>query len=275
MLHRLRLGDKTTRRSTTGWLCSLFNSTLSYASTTQATGMAESLHLRQIIKEVQTGMGLTTFNYDHRKTITLVTKDNIRQLQVCQVDLVSTLGHDASTYAFSDTRPTTTRKSRHTESDYFKESSRHLHQAMTCSHTTKPLEGQWTYCTCQRRGEDSMYYIENNTDKKHKIYKIKTNNHKQYMYKSVQQCQKRTKNHQQKVREIQKEVLTQRMEIRELHNKSYHLEKHNVVLQQLQVHLTQQHITLVLGSTTTTTTVGTDASKRFTRSSATTASSSR
>ena len=69
-------GDKTTHRSTTEYLCSLLNSPLSYASRTQATvtlssaeaelralssGMAEALRLRQLIEEIQKGMGLTTF----------------------------------------------------------------------------------------------------------------------------------------------------------------------------------------------------------------------
>ena len=58
-----------TRRSTSGWLCSLFGTPISYASRTKATmtlssaeaevmalssGMAESLHLQQLIEELQT-----------------------------------------------------------------------------------------------------------------------------------------------------------------------------------------------------------------------------
>ena len=83
-------GDKTTRRSTSGWLCSLLGTPFSYASHTQQTatlssaeaelmalssGMAESLHLQQLIEELQTGMCTTTFSYgkNNRKCITLYT----------------------------------------------------------------------------------------------------------------------------------------------------------------------------------------------------------
>ena len=73
-------GDKTTRRCTSGWLCSLLGTPLSCASRTQATvtlssaeaelmalssGMAESLHLQQLIEELQTGMNTTTFSYSN------------------------------------------------------------------------------------------------------------------------------------------------------------------------------------------------------------------
>ena len=73
-------GDKTTRRSTSGWLRSLLGTPLSYASRTQATvtlssaeaelmalssGMAESLHLQQLIEELQPGMCTTTFSYSN------------------------------------------------------------------------------------------------------------------------------------------------------------------------------------------------------------------
>ena len=82
------LEDKTTRRSTSGWLCSLLGTPLSYASRTQATvtlssaeaelmalssGMAEALHLQQLIEELQTGMGTTTFSFNNKKCITLYT----------------------------------------------------------------------------------------------------------------------------------------------------------------------------------------------------------
>ena len=74
-------GDKTTRQSTSGWLCSLLGTPLSYSSRTQATvtlssaeaklmalssGMAESLHLQQLIEELQTGMGTTTFSCNNQ-----------------------------------------------------------------------------------------------------------------------------------------------------------------------------------------------------------------
>ena len=80
-------GDKTTRRSTSGWLCSLPGTPLSYASCTQQTvtlssaeaelmalssGMAEALHVQQLLEELQTGMCTTTFNYNNsnKKCIT-------------------------------------------------------------------------------------------------------------------------------------------------------------------------------------------------------------
>ena len=83
-------GDKTTRRSTSGWLCSLLGTPLSYASRTQQTvtlssaeaelmalssGMAEALHVQQLLEELQTGMCTTTFSYSNtnKKCITLYT----------------------------------------------------------------------------------------------------------------------------------------------------------------------------------------------------------
>ena len=83
-------GDKTTRRSTSGWLCSLPGTPLSYASRTQQTvtlssaeaklmalssGIAESLHVQQLVEELQTGMCTTTFSYSNntKKCITLYT----------------------------------------------------------------------------------------------------------------------------------------------------------------------------------------------------------
>ena len=83
-------GDKTTRRSTSVWLFSLLGTPLSYASRAQSTvtlssaeaelmalssGMAESLHLQQLIEELETGMCTTTFSYNNnnKKCITLYT----------------------------------------------------------------------------------------------------------------------------------------------------------------------------------------------------------
>ena len=83
-------GDKTTRRSTSGWLCSLLGTPLSYASRTQQTvtlssaeaelmalssGMAEALHVQHFVEELQTGMYTTTFSYNNsnKKCITLYT----------------------------------------------------------------------------------------------------------------------------------------------------------------------------------------------------------
>ena len=73
------------RRSTSGWLCSLLGTPLSYANRTQATvtsssaeaelmalfpGMAEPLRLQQLIEELQTGMGTTTFSYtNHNRSV--------------------------------------------------------------------------------------------------------------------------------------------------------------------------------------------------------------
>ena len=83
-------GDKTTRRSTNGWLCSLLGTPLSYASRTQQTvtlssaeaelmalssGMAEALHVQQLLEELQTGMCTTIFSFsnNNKKYITLYT----------------------------------------------------------------------------------------------------------------------------------------------------------------------------------------------------------
>ena len=52
---------------------------------------------------------------------------------------------------FVNRRLTTTRRSRHTKSDYSWESCGHLHQATTCQHATKALEGQWATCTWRWR----------------------------------------------------------------------------------------------------------------------------
>ena len=95
--------DKTTRRSTSGWLCSLLGTPLSYASCTQQTvtlssaeaelmalssGMAEALHVQQLLEELQTGMCTTAFNYNNsnKKCITLYTDST------CATSLASKLG---------------------------------------------------------------------------------------------------------------------------------------------------------------------------------------
>ena len=91
VVSQIRIGQetKTTRRSTSGWLCSLLGTPLSYASRTQQTvtlssaeaelmalssGMAESLHVQQLLEELQTGMCTTTFSYNNpnKKCITLL-----------------------------------------------------------------------------------------------------------------------------------------------------------------------------------------------------------
>ena len=96
-----------------------------------------------------TGMGLTMFNYDH-KTITLLTDSASTKSLARGLDMIRRSRHISLRVLW--TQATTTWRSRHTKSDYGRESCGHLHQATTCQHTTEALEGQWTTGTCRRRG---------------------------------------------------------------------------------------------------------------------------
>ena len=73
-----------------------------------------------------------------------------------------------------------------------------------------------------------MYYVDN-VDKKHKIYKVKADDNKLYMQKSVDQYNRKDEEMQQEVTELQQEVLTQPMEIRSLAQQELLQQKHNNV----------------------------------------------
>ena len=158
-------GDKTTRRSTSGWLCSLLGTPLSYASRTQTTvtlssaeaelmelssGMTEALHLQQPIQELQTGMSTTIFSYNNKKC---------RQYVCYKPGRKTWSQQEITTYLTTisvDSRPMTSWRSGHTTSHYSWESCRHLHKASTCSYTTKASISKWASTTTRwERGKKS------------------------------------------------------------------------------------------------------------------------
>ena len=79
-----------------------------------SSGMAEALHLRHMRKEAQNGIGLTTFNYDHNKTITLLTD------RTSAISLASRLGVNRIhiSLPFCGYKTYDNKRSRHVKSEY-------------------------------------------------------------------------------------------------------------------------------------------------------------
>ena len=162
-------GYRTTRRSTTGWLCSLLSSPLFYASRTQSTvcwraeaeltalsfGMAEALRLQQLTQR------------------------------------------NAHT---------------HTKSGYCGDSCGHLHQTTTLQ---KRLRAKGLFAHADGEGEDRQ-------ETQIKIHK--SNDNKQYVQKSVEQCKNTMKNYNKKWESYNKEFWRSDWRSGSLRNKNYYLD---------------------------------------------------
>ena len=268
-------GDKTTRRSTSGWLCSLLGTPLSYASRTQQTvtlssaeaelmalssGMAEALHVQQLLEELQTGMCTTTFSYsnNNKKRITLYTDSTSATSLASKLGVNRRSRHIALRYLWIqdlrqagevDIKRVTTHEN---PADIYTKLlpapvlQKHLPQ----NGLLELLDGEGE--------EECMYYLKNkkynnskskNTvDKDNKVFR---QDHYNNMHETVEQYEKQKVELQRQVDDLQQLVGERDAEVRGLAYKDVlpdQILRAQHALQALQDHLTEQHMRQLLGT---------------------------
>ena len=264
-------GDKTTRRSTSGWLCSLLGTPLSYASRTQQTvtlssaeaelmalssGMAEALHVQQLLEELQTGMCTTTFSYrnNNKKCITLYTDSTSATSLASKLGVNRRSRHIALRYLWIqdlrqagevDIKRVTTHEN---PADIYTKLlpapvlQKHLPQ----NGLLELLDGEGE--------EECMYYLKN---KKHNNKsevddnKVFRQDHYNTMHKTVEQYKKQNVELRRQVDDLQQLVGERDAEVRDLAYKDLlpnQIVRAQHALQALQDHLTEQHMRQLLGA---------------------------
>ena len=168
----VRLGwRQNSKENATRWWRSPLKSPLSYACRMSAktelmavsSGMAEVLHLRQLIEKIQTGMGLTTFNYNHKQTITWLTDS------ISATGLTSRFGVNRCSRHISLRFWWMQDQRQHAELDIRRvitaESPADIYTKLLPARIIPKNWRQMDFLYCLRRREDSMHYI-NDDDKK-------------------------------------------------------------------------------------------------------------
>ena len=267
-------GDKTTRRSTSGWLCSLLGTPLSYANRTQQTvtlssaeaelmalsnGMAEALRVQQLLEELQTGMCTPTFSYNNpnKKCITLYTDSTSATSLASKLGVNRRSRHIALRYLWIqdlrqarkvDIKRVTTHEN---PADIYTKLlpapvlQKHLPQ----NGLLELLDGEGE--------EECMYYLKN---KKHNNKSKNTDDndnnlfrqkHYNTMHKTVEQYKKQNTELQRQVDDLRQLVGERDEEVRDLAYKDLlpdQILRAQYALQALQDHLTEQHMRQLLGA---------------------------
>ena len=264
-------GDKTTRRSTSGWLCSLLGTPLSYASRTQQTvtlssaeaelmalssGMAEALHVQQLLEELQTGMCTTTFSYNNpnKKCITLYTDSTSATSLASKLGVNRRSRHIALRYLWIqdlrqagevDIKRVTTHEN---PADIYT-------KLLPAPVLQKHLPQNGLLALPDGEGEEECMYhlkhynkIKNTENKNNKAFR---QDHYNNMHKTVEQYKKQNVELQQQVDELQQLVAERDTEVRDLAYKDLlpgQILRAQHALQALQDHLTEQHMRQLLGT---------------------------
>ena len=266
-------GDKTTRRSTSGWLCSLLGTPLSYASRAQQTvtlssaeaelmalssGMAESLHVQQLVEELQTGMCTTTFSYsNNNKCLTLYTDSTSATSLASKLGVNRRSRHIALRYLWIQGLPQAG------EVD-IKRATTHENPAdiytklLLAPVLQKHLPRNGLLALLDGEGEEEcMYYLKNKkhnnkskstVDNDNKVFR---QNHYNNMHKTVEQYKKQSVELQRQVEDLQLLVGERDAEVRDLAYKDLlpdQILRAQHALQALQDHLTEQHMRQLLGT---------------------------
>ena len=264
-------GDKTTRRSTSGWLCSLLGTPLSYASRTQQTvtlssaeaelmalssGMAEALHVQQLLEELQTGMCTTTFSYNNpnKKCITLYTDSTSATSLASKLGVNRRSRHIALRYLWIqdlrqsgevDIKRVTTHEN---PADIYT-------KLLPAPVLQKHLPQNGLLALLDGEGEEEcMYHLKHNNKSKNtedKNNKVFRQDHYNNMHKTVEQYKKQNVALQQQVDELRQLVSERDTEVRDLAAKDLlpgQILRAQHALQALQDHLTEQHMRQLLGS---------------------------
>ena len=267
-------GDKTTRRSTSGWLCSLLGTPLSYASRTQQTvtlssaeaelmalssGMAESLHVQPLVEELQTGMCTTTFGYsnNNKKCITLYIDSTSATSPASKLGVNRRSRHialrclwiqDLRQAGEVDIKRVTTH-----------ENSADIYTKLLPAPTLqKHLPQNGLLALLDGEGEEAcMYYLEskkhnnkskNTVDNDNKVFR---QNHYNNMRKTIEQHKKQNVELQRQVEDLQLLLGERDAEERDLAYKDLlpdQILRAQHALQALQDHLTEQHMPQLLGT---------------------------
>ena len=263
--------DKTTRRSTSGWLCSLLGTPLSYASRTQQTitlssaeaelmalssGMAEALHVQQLLEELQTGVCTTTFNYNNpnKKCITLYTDSTSATSLASKLGVNRRSRHMALRYLWIqdlrqagevDIKRVTTHEN---PADIYT-------KLLPAPVLQKHLPQNGLLALLDGEGEEEcMYHLNHNNKSKNtenKDNQVFRQDHYNNMHKTVEKYKKQNVELQQQVDELRQLVGERDTEVRDLAYKDPlpgQILRAQHALQALQDHLTEQHMRQLLGS---------------------------